>query len=186
MKVIIGLGNPGSKYERTRHNAGFLAVDFYLKDNEAISCQSRFKGYVCEMHFTAHKTGEAPVKVFFVKPQTFMNKSGEAVKEIADFYKLNVAEDLLVIHDEIDLKFGFYKIAFDSRPAGHNGVKNIIEHLGTQEFHRIRIGVESRLSRHESPTDEFVLRDFSKEELDILETDVLPKINREIESFILS
>lgn len=186
MKIIVGLGNPGHAYEHTRHNAGFMALDYYLAKHEAIKCQSRFKGYVCEMHFTAHKTGAAPVKVFFVKPQTFMNKSGEAVREILNFYKIHIPTDLLVIHDEIDLKFGFYKVAFDSRPAGHNGVKNIIEQLDTQEFHRIRIGVESRLSRHESPTDQFVLQNFSPNELATLSQTVLPKIEEEITTFILS
>jgi peptidyl-tRNA hydrolase, PTH1 family len=200
MKIIVGLGNPGNKYEHTRHNAGFMAVDFYLKNREAISCASKFRGYVCEMHFAvAERRGNLETrkdaekipkktfeKVFFVKPQTYMNKSGEAVKEIVDFYKLNVATDLLIIHDEIDLKFGFYKLAFDSRPAGHNGVKNIVEELGTQEFHRVRIGVESRLSRHESPTDQFVLQEFTPDELQIMETNVLPKVADEIETFILS
>lgn len=186
MKIIVGLGNPGTKYAHTRHNAGFLAIDHYLHGKETIHCQSKFNGQICELHFTAHTHGAAPVKVFFVKPQTYMNKSGEAVRALTEFYKINIATDLLVIHDEVDLKFGFYKVAFDSRPAGHNGVKNIVEELGTQEFHRIRIGVESRLSRHESPTDVFVLQNFSTDELHNLTSAVLPHIDKEIESFILS
>lgn len=184
MKIIVGLGNPGNKYQYTRHNAGFLALDFYLTKHHAIKCESRFQGYVCEMHFTAQGTHEAPIKTFFVKPQTYMNKSGLAIREITQFYKINIASDLLVVHDEVDLKFGYYKLAFDSRPAGHNGVQNIVDELGTQEFHRIRIGVESRLSRHQSPTDEFVLQNFSNEELALLQEAVFPKIETEIENFI--
>lgn len=177
MKIIVGLGNPGEKYRYTRHNAGFLAVDYFLSGKEAISCQSKFSGQICEMHFHATKT-------FFVKPQNFMNNSGEMVRELCNFYKVNIAEDLLVIHDEIDLKFGYYKLAHDSSHAGHNGVKSIINELGTQNFSRIRVGIESRQSRLESPTDQYVLQNFSKEELQILKSDLFPKIETEIQNFI--
>lgn len=186
MKLIIGLGNPGKKYEHTRHNAGFLAIDYYLKPIETISCSSRFQGQVCEVHFTAQNGQGGPVKTFFVKPQTYMNNSGDAVAEIVKFYKADPEKDLLIIHDEIDLKFGFWKPAFDSRPAGHNGVKSIIQQLGTQKFNRIRIGVESRKSRLESPTDEYVLSPFSADELSALQQTVLPEIQKSIEQFILS
>ncbi len=184
MKLIVGLGNPGQKYEHTRHNAGFMAVDFVLKDLETIACTSKFKGQVCEVHFAARDHESGPIKTFFVKPQTYMNNSGEAVQEIVSFYKINVETDLLVIHDEIDLKFGYWKLAFDSRPAGHNGVKNIVEQLGTQKFHRIRIGAESRKSRLESPTEEYVLSPFNSEELTTLQNTVLPEVKKTIEEFI--
>lgn len=185
MKLIIGLGNPGNKYEHTRHNAGFLALDYMLKNLETISCSSKFQGQICEVHFSAHNNGTGPVKTFFVKPQTYMNNSGEAVREIVNFYKANPETDLLVVHDEIDLKFGYWKQAYDSRPAGHNGVKSIVEQLGTQEFHRLRIGVESRLSRAESPTDEYVLNQFSPAELEALRTDIFPAVKDVIEQFII-
>lgn len=184
MKLIIGLGNPGKKYELTRHNAGFMAIDYCLKDIETISCSSRFQGQVCEVHFTAQNSESGPVKTFFVKPQTYMNRSGDAVMEIAKFYKVDVEKDLLVVHDEIDLKFGFWKLAFDSRPAGHNGVKSIIEQLGTQQFHRIRIGAESRKSKLESPTDEYVLSPFSNDELHTLQESILPEVKNAITQFI--
>ncbi len=186
MKLIIGLGNPGKKYEHTRHNAGFLAIDYYLKDIETISCSSQFQGQICEVHFAAQNSHGGPIKTFFVKPQTYMNKSGDAVAEIVKFYKADPENDLLVIHDEIDLKFGFWKPAFDSRPAGHNGVKSIIQQLGTQKFNRIRIGVESRKSRLESPTDEYVLKPFSADELSALQQIIFPEIRKSIEQFILS
>jgi PTH1 family peptidyl-tRNA hydrolase len=97
-----------------------------------------------------------------------------------------VATDLLIIHDEIDLKFGFLKQAFDSRAAGHNGVKSIIAELGTQEFNRIRIGVESRKSRLESPTDEYVLKQFSTEDLRVLQESIFPEVKTLVEKFIQS
>lgn len=113
-----------------------------------------------------------------------MNKSGEAVREIVQFYKVNPETDLLVVHDELDLKFGYWKTAFDSRAAGHNGVASILEALGTQKIHRIRIGVESRISRHESPTEDYVLSPFSKEELATLHEKVLPQTREAIDTFI--
>ena len=185
MKVIVGLGNPGMKYAKTRHNVGFLALDFYLRDMQTISCSSRFHGQICEVHFTL-SGNPIPVKTFFIKPQTYMNKSGDAVAEIVSYYKLQPETDLLIVHDEIDLKFGYSKTAFGSRPAGHNGVKSIIASLGTQKFHRLRIGVESRKSRLESPTDEYVLSPFSTDELATLESDVFPKAALVMQEFIAS
>lgn len=177
MKIIVGLGNPGTKYEHTRHNAGFLAVDHFLDGKEVIHCESRFQGVICEMHF--HHT-----KTFFVKPKTYMNNSGDAVKEISKYYKIDIARDLLVIHDEIDLPFGEIRTTQSSRAAGHNGVKSIIEAMGTQDFHRIRVGVEGRSSRNELPTDEYVLSPFSKVELKTLNEKVFTETNKLIEKFI--
>jgi PTH1 family peptidyl-tRNA hydrolase len=186
MKLIVGLGNPGNKYQYTRHNAGFLALDYYMQGLETISCTSKFNAQICEVHFSAQQTDGGPVKTLFIKPQTYMNNSGDTVREIVSFYKVDVEKDLLIIHDEVDLKFGFWKFAFDSRPAGHNGIKNIIEQLSTQKFHRIRIGVESRKSRLENPTDEYVLSPFSPEELSILQETIFPKVKEIIEEFIKS
>lgn len=177
MKVIIGLGNPGKKYEQTRHNAGFLALDFYMKGLETISCHSKFKSEICELH-------KGSTKIFFIKPQTFMNASGEAVKELVNFYNLNIENDLFVLQDEIDLPFGTIRLSKNSSAAGHNGVKDIIEKLGTQNFSRIRIGVESRPEDSQIETENFVLQNFSAEELKIFTKEVCPKINLEIEKFI--
>ena len=102
MKLIVGLGNPGNQYEQTRHNAGFLAIDFFLREHPAITCSSRFDAMICEYH----EDGE---KVFFIKPQNFMNLSGGVVRQIAAFYKVDHANDLLVLHDEVDLPFGTYQ-----------------------------------------------------------------------------
>jgi peptidyl-tRNA hydrolase, PTH1 family len=177
MKLIVGLGNPGKQYEQTRHNAGFLAVDFFLKDHPAISCQSKFNAEICEYH----ENGE---KVFFIKPQTFMNLSGEVVRDIMAFYKLNHSTDLLVIHDEKDLPFASVKEAKDSGSAGHNGVQNIIDELGSKDFFRIRIGVETRAVGSPLPTDVFVLQRFTDDELMALEKEIFPNTNKLIEQFI--
>ena len=156
MQIVIGLGNPGSKYEKTRHNAGFMALDYILKDLQAISCTSSFDSKICEVHM--------PEKTFFVYPQTFMNDSGKAVRQILDFYKLS-PKDILVIHDDIDLPLGTIKFTDNSGDAGHNGIKSIIESLGTKEFRRVRVGVESRTDKTQMPTDAFVLQEFSADEL---------------------
>ncbi len=177
MKIIVGLGNPGKQYELTRHNAGFLAVDHFLKSHEAISCQSKFKAQICEYH-------EDGVKVFFVKPQSFMNLSGQVVSEIANFYKIDVATDLLVIHDDKDLEFGKIKETEGSGSAGQNGVQNIIDELGTKNFHRIRIGVESREFGSPIDTADFILRRFTDEELDVLTEKILPETEKLIEEFL--
>lgn len=177
MKLIIGLGNPGSKCEHTRHNAGFLAVDYFLRDKQVISCQSKFKAEICELH-------EGATKIFVVKPQTFMNLSGSAIRELCDFYKLDATQDLLVIHDEKDLPFGTIRYATDSSSAGHNGVQSIIDALGTKQFKRIRIGVESREPGSPIPTDVFVLQNFSPEELETLNKELLPEVYKHMQEFL--
>jgi peptidyl-tRNA hydrolase, PTH1 family len=179
MKLIVGLGNPGKQYENTRHNAGFLAVDFFLRSHEAITCQSKFNAQICEYH-------EGGEKVFFVKPESFMNLSGEVVRDILAFYKLDHANDLLVLHDEADLPFGTIREAFASGSAGHNGVQNIIDELGTKDFARVRIGVESREPDSPVPTDVFVLNKFEDEELEKMEKEIFPETNKLIEAFIKS
>lgn len=184
MKLIVGLGNPGKQYENTRHNAGFLAVDFFLRSRDAITCQSKFNAQICEYQ-QSDADGKIE-KIFFVKPQSFMNLSGEVVREILAFYKLDHANDLLVLHDDKDLPFGTVKEAFASGSAGQNGVQNIIDELGTKDFARVRIGVESREPNSPLPTDVFVLQNFTAEELAQLEAEVLPASSKLIENFISS
>ncbi|PIP28434.1 MAG: aminoacyl-tRNA hydrolase [Candidatus Moranbacteria bacterium CG23_combo_of_CG06-09_8_20_14_all_35_22] len=152
MKIIIGLGNPQIKYEFTRHNAGFFMLDkiqekfnfpafeFNKKFNSEISLASSPFGRGCRVLATGEGAGVEDNKILLIKPQTFMNLSGVSVKAILDFYKLSPG-DIIVIHDDIDIPLGKYKIAVDSSSAGHNGVQNIIDQLGTQKFRRIRIGI---------------------------------------------
>ena len=134
MYIIVGLGNPGKKYENTRHNVGFLTVETLAEKCRIDIETKKFKALVgngvCE--------GE---KIVLAKPQTFMNLSGESVRELVDFYKIDVTSELIVIYDDISLEPGQLRIRKKGSAGGHNGIKNIIQHLGTQEFLRIKVGV---------------------------------------------
>ena len=164
MKLIIGLGNPGEKYKNNRHNAGFIILD-ELQKNWGFTDFEFSKKFEAEIS-EGNLEGE---KIVLAKPQTFMNNSGEAVQKIINFYKLT-PEDILVIHDDLDINLEEFRIATDSRAAGHNGVQDIIEKIGTQNFKRIRIGIEGEEKRKTRtiPGDVFVLQDFSTEELEVI------------------
>ncbi|MFA6918941.1 MAG: aminoacyl-tRNA hydrolase [Patescibacteria group bacterium] len=137
MKLIIGLGNPGKAYANNWHNLGFMALDKLQEDNNFEKFKKEAK-LLAEI--SVGKIGRE--KVILAKPQTFMNKSGEAVSLISHYFKLS-SENLIVIHDDIDLPLGKIRIAYDSSAGGHNGVKSIIGSLGTQKFSRIKIGVKT-------------------------------------------
>lgn len=179
MKLIVALGNPGDRYKNTRHNAGFLALDFILNFDGFMTARpsKEFKSEI----WTWQDGGD---KIIFLKPQTYMNDSGQALKVICNFYKMDFAKDLIVLHDDTDLPLGTIRLTESSSSAGHNGVQSIIDNLGTQNFKRIRIGVESRQSRDEIPTDAFVLQDFSEAETKMLHEVVFPQILAEVQKFI--
>lgn len=166
MRIIIGLGNPGEKYQHTRHNAGWIFLDSLYP--EAVWRESaKFKALIYE-------TGDLMV----VKPLTFMNDSGFCIRKIMDYYSLipknlglftkkdqDLKKTLAVIQDELDLNFGDLKISVNSNSAGHRGVDSIISHLKTKKFLRLRIGIKNENLRLHIPADKFVLQNFSKEEL---------------------
>ncbi len=133
--LVVGLGNPGSKYENTRHNMGFLALDLLAEQEHFTFNKLRFKAWTA----TCELGGE---KVLVMKPQTYMNLSGEAVGEAARFYKIP-PEHVLVISDDISLPTGKLRIRPAGSAGGHNGLKNIIQHLGSDRFPRIKVGVGS-------------------------------------------
>ncbi len=170
MKLIAALGNPGSQYALTRHNAGFLALDYLLGGHglESLQRKSDFDSLIVKGNYVGQEC-------LFAYPQTFMNESGCAVSAIMQFYKLS-ANDLIVLHDEIDLPLGTIRLARNSGPAGHNGIKSIIEHIGTMDFRRIRIGIESRAEHRIPPTDAFVLQKFTDEELKKLPLEEIEKL----------
>lgn len=171
MKLIIGLGNPGKEYEHTRHNAGFLLVDAYANvEKKTWNIEKKFRSELC----TINKNQQ---KILLVKPQTFMNNSGIAVRALVDFYKLNLT-DLVIIHDEKDLPLGIYKIQTNRSSAGHNGVQSIIDHLGTKDFTRVRIGVGPTTKKIDRIED-YVMQKFSKEESKLLK-ETVEKIVQEI------
>lgn len=163
MKIIIGLGNPGKKYELTRHNIGFLAVEFLKKMKNGDGWEdSKF-----------HAITSRSEKATLLKPMTFMNLSWDAVQSIVQFYKLDPKKDILVISDDIDMEFGKVRFREKWSHGGQNGLKDIIEKLGTNEFSRVKIGI----GRHEKfEVVDWVLSKFQKNEIETLENDVFPKV----------
>lgn len=155
MFVIIGLGNPGKKYENTRHNAGFISIDA-LADKYGISISEKKHKALCGSGVIEGN------KVLLVKPQTFMNLSGESVRSVMDFYKIDPEEDMLVIYDDISLAPGNIRIRKKGSAGGHNGIKSIIAHAGTQNFMRIKVGVGEKPSGWDLA--DYVLGHFSEED----------------------
>lgn len=155
MFVIVGLGNPGKKYENTRHNAGFMAIDA-IADKYGISVKEKKHKALCG---TGVIEGQ---KVLLVKPQTYMNLSGESVGEILNFYKLDPQEDMLVIFDDISLAPGNIRIRKKGSAGGHNGIKSLIAHTGTQDFMRIKVGVGEKPSGWDLA--DYVLGHFTEED----------------------
>jgi PTH1 family peptidyl-tRNA hydrolase len=151
-RLIVGLGNPGSKYANTRHNAGFFVIDELARRMGAPESRKRFRGEVSEV-----RQGDA--RIVLIEPQTYMNDSGVTVREAVQWYKPTL-ENVLVIVDDLDLPFGDLRVRAKGSAGGHNGLKSIIQHLGTQDFPRLRIGI----GRGRSATVSHVLSRFSPEE----------------------
>ena len=183
MKLIVGLGNPGSRYENTRHNVGYKVVDMLAQqmDNGQWSMVKKFKSLIIDYQ----------PSVIFCKPQTFMNSSGFAVAKLASFYKV-LASDIWVIHDDLDLRLGEYKIQKGVGPKLHYGIASFEKSLATKDFWRVRVGVDNRplkisifnlkFSRN-IPGQRYVLQDFSSKESSIL-YGVIVKIIEEVTALI--
>ncbi len=159
MKLIVGLGNPGKQYEQTRHNIGFIVMDKIAEKLNIPLQQAKFKG----LFGAGLVAGE---KVLLLKPLTYMNLSGESIRAIMDFYQIDT-EDLVVIYDDLDLAVGRIRLRQRGSAGGHNGIKSTISHLGTQEFNRIRVGI-NRPTNGMAITD-YVLSRFSGEEQGLIE-----------------
>ena len=158
MKLVVGLGNPGKDYDNTRHNTGFMFLDYYLdhKYND-INWKNKFNGLYYESSIDNEK-------VIYLKPQSYMNLSGEVVSKFANFYKIDPS-DIIVICDDLDLFVGNFKIKEKGSSGGHNGLNNIIQLLGTDNFKRIRIGISNN---KDIDTKDYVLSKFSADEKKIL------------------
>ncbi len=154
MKMVIGLGNPGKQYEKTRHNIGFQVIDELADRLGATSMQSKFNGMYTVIH-------RPEGKVMLVKPLTYMNLSGECVRPLMDYYDVDV-EDIVVLYDDLDFPPGELKLRQKGSAGGHNGMKSLIQHLGTDQFKRIRLGI-GRPTNGMKVVD-YVLADFRKEE----------------------
>lgn len=156
MKLVVGLGNPGKEYENTRHNIGFFIIDEYLKQKGVFHFSSKLNGLYADMMIDGQK-------VLFLKPQSYMNLSGEVVRKFVNFYKIDI-QDILVISDDLDLNVGNFKLRAKGSSGGHNGLKNIENHLGTQCYKRLKIGI----SNHRLiDTKDYVLSRFDSHELAI-------------------
>lgn len=161
MKLIVGLGNPGEKYEKNRHNVGFMVVDQLATKvtSEKWEVKSKFNAEIIQTK-----------NFILAKPQTFMNDSGVAVAAICNFYKIK-NEDVYIIHDDLDIQLGNYKIQFSKGPKVHNGLKSVEEKLWTDQFFNVRIGVENREVRGNAgvPGVVYSLQDFVGEEKEIID-----------------
>ncbi len=155
MYVIAGLGNPGAKYENTRHNIGFMAVDEIAAKNHISVQEKKHKALLGKGMLGSEK-------VLLVKPQTFMNLSGESIREIIDYYKIEEKTELIVISDDISLAPGALRIRKKGSAGGHNGLKNIILHLGHDEFQRIRLGVGEKPAGYDLA--DYVLGHFNEDD----------------------
>lgn len=173
MYIIIGLGNPSRQYQATRHNIGFDAIT-RLADDFNISLDEKKHKAICGKGYIA---GE---KVILAQPQTYMNLSGESVRELVDYYKLT-NENIIVIYDDISLEVGQLRLRKKGSAGGHNGIKNIISHLGTDEFYRIKIGVGEKPSGWDLA--DYVLGRFQDEEQDLIR-EALKKASSACETII--
>ncbi|MEG0285603.1 MULTISPECIES: aminoacyl-tRNA hydrolase [Vagococcus] len=153
MKLIVGLGNPGSKYRGTKHNVGFIALDEIAYQEKVTFNKTQFEADIAEFFLNGEK-------IILAKPQTFMNESGRSVRPLMDYY--NIAdEDLLVIYDDLDLPIGKIRLREKGSAGGHNGIKSIIAHLGTKDFNRIKVGIDRPKNGKEVVS--YVLSSFPKE-----------------------
>lgn len=171
MRIIVGLGNPGKEYDNTRHNYGFMLIDKLVERAGAEWRENkRFKALVAE-------SGDK----LFMKPQTFMNNSGQSVSAAMSYYKLlpkslglfkskdaDLSQTLTVLHDDLDIEIGKWKESVDSRSAGHRGVQSIIDHIKTKNFKRVRLGISSPMKKI-MPTERFVLARFTAEERPLID-----------------
>ena len=158
MQLIVGLGNPGVKYKGTRHNIGFQVLDYLAEQNNLCFADSKWRAQVVKANFWSES-------LLLVKPETFMNESGIAVGRIASYYRVAI-QDVIVVHDDLDLDLARVKIVVNRGAGGHNGIASLISHLGGKEFTRVRVGI-GRPPR-EMPTSDFVLAKFNSVERAII------------------
>lgn len=152
MKLIVGLGNPENQYDGTRHNIGFMCINEYGRGKNIVF-KKKFNGYSGEFSYKGEK-------IILLKPDTYMNNSGEAVRKYMDFYKVNL-NDVIIIYDDLDMEFGKVRIKKKSSSGGHNGVKSIISHVNTDDFIKVKIGIKNEFKKD---VKNFVLSKFNKNE----------------------
>jgi peptidyl-tRNA hydrolase, PTH1 family len=172
VKLIVGLGNPGDQYHQTRHNVGFMVMDNLAR---MINGEWLMNKYVQSLVIN-HQS------LVLAKPQSFMNKSGEAVKLLVSYYESKTS-DITVIHDDLDIRLGEYKIQLGKGPKVHNGINSIEKSLGTEQFWRVRVGIDNRDPENRIPGESYVLQQFSLLELEALDK-VFENIKLEIGKYV--
>lgn len=169
MKLVVGLGNPGRKYQKTRHNIGFMCVDAYASTiGESFSISKKFHGEIL-------KTQDVVV----LKPHTYMNLSGQSVKAVMDYYNIP-ADDILIIHDDLDLPTAKLRLRYQGSAGGHNGIKSIIAHTQTEQFKRVKFGIDQSPKMNSKV---YVLKPFKKSEIKDVKESIIKTISI-IEDFI--
>ena len=158
MKLVVGLGNPGKEYKNTRHNVGFIVIDKIAKKYNIEINKSKFGGKYIDLIINDEK-------VILLKPQKYMNLSGEVIKDFINYFKIEIS-NMLVIHDELDLELGNYKLKYKGGSGGHNGLKNIEQNLNSNEYKRLKIGISNNKN---IDTKDYILGEFASEEKKIID-----------------
>lgn len=172
MWLLVGLGNPGKEYDSTRHNAGWMALDFLAREiGAAWRSDKKFNAEIADGLFAGEK-------IMLVKPQSYMNLSGEVVQPLAAYFKIS-PDHIIAVHDDMDFDLGDVRMQFDRTAAGHNGVQNLIDRLNTKAFHRIRIGIGPKSVE----ARDFVLAKFTKTELSVMQ-DVVSTVCDAVDTII--
>ncbi len=161
MIAIIALGNPGIKYEKTRHNLGRIILDFWIKAHDLAepSLNKKLKSNI-------EKSKLHEREIIFGYPETFMNESGRAVKLICDFYKIK-PENLWIVHDDLDIKLGGFKIVQGRGSAGHHGIESVMDEINSKNFNRLRVGIQPSQGKPKDP-ENFVVQNFTEQELAVI------------------
>lgn len=178
MKLIVFLGNPGNEYKKTRHNAGFLFADFLRKkwEIEEWKNEKKFNAELSVFFYFKRK-------IMLARPQTFMNLSGQSLEKIVSFFNI-LTENIIIIHDDKDLDFGKIRYKNNSSSGGHRGIESIINHLNTKDFARIKIGVEARENETKINTSDFVLSKFTEIEIETLDQEIFPKVEKKLTEWL--
>lgn len=171
LKLIVGLGNPGKEYNNTRHNIGFMCIDEIARKFNVSFDAKKFQGLYAEFNYKGEK-------VMLLKPQKYMNLSGEVIRDFVNYFKIDI-DDLLIICDDLDTDVGTYRLRYKGSSGGHNGLKDIEKNLSTSNYKRIKIGISNNKN---IDTKDYVLGKFNKEELDLIKT-IIDKIPNIIEDY---
>ena len=172
MKLIVGLGNPGREYTKTRHNIGFMCIDKIAENFKIDFDSNKFTGSYTQFNHNGEK-------IILLKPEKYMNLSGEVIRDFVNFFKIDI-EDILIICDDLDTKVGTYRLRYKGSSGGHNGLKNIELHLSTKDYKRIKVGISNDKTQD---TKDYVLGKFTKEEIELINP-IMDKIPNIIEDYL--